>query len=57
MGEWIGDKHLVSSAKRKRWEKLIVRGRSLMKMMNRSDQGYSLVEYPREQGGGLTADH
>ena len=36
MGEWIGDKHLVSSAKRKRWEKLIVRGRSLMKMMNRS---------------------
>ena len=36
MGEWIGDKHLVSSAKRKRWEKLRVRGRSLMKMMNRS---------------------
>ena len=36
MGEWIGDKHLVSSAKRKRWEKLIVRVRSLMKMMNRS---------------------
>ena len=36
MGEYIGDKHLMSSAKRKRWDKLIVRGRSLMKMMNRS---------------------
>ena len=36
MGEWIGDKHLVPSAKRKMWEKLIVRGRSLMQMMNRS---------------------
>ena len=37
MGEWIGDKHIVLSAKRKRREKLILRGtcRSLMKMVKR----------------------